>query len=106
MGKGQASGFVKGLEAGFKYLKCCCVLVLGLLCVAFGGTPRSGRQEFLGGKAPLYFGELLIIAGADWKQSRATMPGGGCRHAWALCLDSQTPDPRVPGGSVSVFGAR
>lgn len=67
MGKGQVSGFVKGLEAGFKYLKCCCSLVLGVLCVAFGGKLRSGWQEFLAGKALLYFGELVIIAGADWK---------------------------------------
>lgn len=58
MGKGQISGFVKGLEAGFKYLKCCCIPVLGLLCVVFRGKPRRGRQEFLGGKPLLYFGEL------------------------------------------------
>lgn len=55
MGKGQVSGFVKGLEAGFKYLKCCCILVLGVLCVAFGGKPRSGRQEFFAGGRPAVF---------------------------------------------------
>lgn len=74
-GKGQVSGSVKGLGAGFKYLNCCHTLVFGLLCVAFGGKSK-GWQEFLGGK-PCTLGELLIITGADWRQSMATVPGGG-----------------------------
>lgn len=89
-GKGAGVRFCEGPGGWFQVLKCCCVLLLGVLCVAFGGKPRSGRQEFLGGKAPLYFGELVIVAGADWKQSRATMPGGGAQ----TCLGplSELPD--------------
>lgn len=67
IGRGQVSGSVKSLGADFKYLKCCCTPVLGLLWVA--GVP--GRE------ALLYFGELLIIAGASWRQFGTTIPGWG-----------------------------
>lgn len=58
---------MKCLGADFKYLKCYCTQVLGLLWVA--GVP--GRE------ALLYFGELLIIAGADWIQFGTIIAGWG-----------------------------
>lgn len=67
MGRGQVSDSVKSLGADFKYLKCCCIPVLGLLWVA--GVP--GRE------ALQYFGELLIIARTGWGQFGSTIPGWG-----------------------------
>lgn len=73
-GKGQVSGSMKGLGASFRYLNCH-ILVFGLLGVAFGG--KSKGWKFLGGKPYCTLGELSIITGAGWRQSMATMPGGG-----------------------------
>lgn len=80
-GKGQVSGSVKGLGAGFKCLNCCHILVFGLLCGAFGSKSK-GWQEFLGEKPCCTLEELLIFTGAGWRQSMATVPGGGADIPW------------------------
>lgn len=87
MGKGQASGSVKGLGAGFRYLECCRTQALGLLCVTFQG--RVARVA--GREASLHFGELLSIAAAGWRQSGTTVPGWGAGTPMPF-IWTQTPD--------------